>query len=314
MRALVFGGAGFVGSNLVRQLNENGAEDILVADNLSMGNQLEHFGVPVNLRIGDMTSSVWVENLVREFKPTIIYHLVANSDISASSLNPTLDINNTLISTVNLAQAVRLNPVKELVFSSSSAVFGDSSTVLSESSARTPVSAYGWMKFSSEIILQSLFEEGFVSRYLCVRFSNVTGELQTHGVVHDLVKKLTQDPMKLEVLGDGSQLKPYVYVSELVEAISSLVDASWNGMKTVNLGPIDQTSVSEIVDALLEISGLSPNVVFGKSRSGWEGDIPEYKFDLSAAREILGRVPFGSSSDAIRRSIEWELKQANGPS
>jgi UDP-glucose 4-epimerase len=279
-----------------------------------MGNQLEHLGVPVNLVIGDMTSSVWVEKIVREFKPTRIYHLVANSDIAASSLDPTLDINNTLISTVNLAQAVRQNPVKELVFSSSSAVFGDSSKVLSENSEKKPASAYGWMKFSSEIILQSVFEEGFVSRYLCVRFPNVTGELQTHGVVHDLVKKLTNDPMKLDVLGDGSQLKPYVCVSELVEAISSLIDAPWNGMKTVNLGPTDQTSVSEIVDALLDISGLSPNVVFGTSRSGWEGDVPEYKFDLSAAQEILGRVPFGSSSDAIRRSIEWELKKANGPS
>jgi UDP-glucose 4-epimerase len=314
MRALIFGGAGFIGSNLVRHLFDTGVEGVLVADNLSMGNKLEHLGIPVNLRVGDMTSSVWVENLVREFKPTRIYHLVANSDISASALDPSLDINNTLVSTVNLARAVRQNPVRELVFSSSSAVFGESSTVLSENSEKKPASAYGWMKFSSEIILQSVFEEGFVSRYLCVRFPNVTGELQTHGVVHDLVKKLAKDPMKLEVLGDGSQLKPYVYVSELVEAISALIDAPWNEMKTVNLGPADQTSVSEIVDALLEISGLSPNVVFGTSRSGWEGDVPEYKFDLSVAREILGRVPFGSSTDAIRRSIEWELKQANGPS
>lgn len=314
MRSLIFGGAGFIGSNLVRHLYDKGEEGVLVADNLSMGNQLEHLGIPVNLSIGDMTSSVWVENLVREFKPARIYHLVANSDISASALNPSLDINNTLISTVNLAQAVRQTPVKELVFSSSSAVFGDSSTVLSEVSEKRPASAYGWMKFSSELILESLFEEGFVSRYLCVRFPNVTGELQTHGVVHDLVKKLTKDPMKLEVLGDGSQLKPYVYVSELVEAISSLIDAPWNGMKTVNLGPIDQTSVSEIVDALLEISGSSPKVVFGTSRSGWEGDVPEYKFDLSLAREILGTVPFGSSEDAIRRSITWELKKDNGHS
>lgn len=309
MRALVFGGAGFIGSNLVRQLHENGAEDILVADNLSMGNKLKLLGVPINLNIGDMTSSAWVENLVREFKPTRIYHLVANSDISASALNPSLDIKNTLVSTVNLAQAVRQTPVKELVFSSSSAVFGDSYAVLSETSEKRPVSAYGWMKFSSELILESLFEEGFVSRYLCVRFPNVTGELQTHGVVHDLVKKLTKDPKRLEVLGDGSQLKPYVYVSELVEAISSLIDAQWSGMKTVNLGPIDQTSVSEIVDALLEISGLSPNVVFGTSRSGWDGDVPEYKFDLTVAREVLGTVPFGSSADAIRRSITWELNK-----
>lgn len=314
MRALIFGGAGFIGSNLVRQLSGNGAAEILVADNLSMGNQLEHLGIPVNLRIGDMTSSVWVEELVREFKPTRVYHLVANSDISASALNPILDVNNTLISTINLAYAIRKNPVSELVFSSSSAVFGDSLSVLSENSKKSPASAYGWMKFSSELILESLFEEGFVSRYLCVRFPNVTGELQTHGVVHDLVKKLMNNSKRLEVLGDGSQLKPYVYVTELVEAINSLIDASWDGMKTVNLGPVDQISVSEIVDALLDISGLSPDVAYGPTRLGWEGDVPEYKFDLSVAREILGKVPFGSSADAIKRSITWELEKVNGQS
>ena len=314
MKVLIFGGAGFIGANLVRQLYEIGFRDILVADNLSMGNQLEGIGLPIHLNIGDMTSSVWVEELVRDFKPTRIYHLAANSDISASALDPSLDVNNTLISTINLAHAIRKNPISELVFSSSSAVFGDSSSALSESSKKSPASAYGWMKFSSELILESLFAEGFVSKYLCVRFPNVTGELQTHGVVHDLVKKLKNNSTRLEVLGDGSQLKPYVYVTELVQAINALIDAPWDGMKNVNLGPVDQASVSEIVDALLDISGLSPDVVFGTNRSGWDGDVPEYKFDLSVAREVLGRVPFGSSADAIRRSITWELKKNNGQS
>jgi UDP-glucose 4-epimerase len=314
MRVLIFGGAGFIGSNLVRQLYENGTRDILVADNLSMGNKLEHLDLPILLNVGDMTSSAWVQGLVREFKPTSIYHLAANSDISASVLDPSLDIYNSLISTINLSYAIRNSPVQELVFSSSSAVFGNSSSVLTENSKKRPTSAYGWMKLSSELILKSLFEEGFVSKYLCVRFPNVTGELQTHGVVHDLVRKLTTNSKRLEVLGDGSQLKPYVYVTELVEAINSLIDAPWDGFMTVNLGPVDQTSVSEIVDALLDISGLSPDVVFGTSRSGWEGDVPEYKFDLSVAREILGKVPFGSSADAIRRSITWELKKDNGQS
>ena len=314
MRVLIFGGAGFIGSNLARQLYENGAKDILAADNLSMGNQLERLDVPARLNVGDMTSSVWVEELVRDFKPSRIYHLAANSDISASAQDPSLDINNTLISTINLAYAIRKNPVSELVFSSSSAVFGASLSVLSENSKKSPASAYGWMKFSSELILESLFEEGFVSKYLCVRFPNVTGELQTHGVVHDLVKKLKNNSKRLEVLGDGSQLKPYVYVTELVQAINALIDAPWEGMKNVNLGPVDQTSVSEIVNALLDISGLSPDVVFGRSRSGWEGDVPEYKFDLSVLRGILGKVPFGSSADAIRRSITWELEKDNGKS
>jgi UDP-glucose 4-epimerase len=312
MRALVFGGAGFIGANLVKALHEKGVKRILVGDNLSMGNKLAELNFPVNLHVGDMTSAKWVDELVKAFKPTRIYHLAANSDISASALDPSLDIRNTLMSTVNLAQAIRKSRVDELVFSSSSAVFGDSANVLSEDSPKKPASAYGWMKLSSEQILQTLAQEGFVSKYLCVRFPNVTGELQTHGVVHDLVKKLSQNPLRLEVLGDGSQLKPYVYVSELVDAINLLMDAPWEGIKTVHLGPRDQTSVSEIAAAIVEISGENPDVVFGTSRSGWEGDVPEYKFDLSRAEEILGSLPFGSSLAAIRRSIAWEIEKANG--
>jgi len=313
MKALVFGGAGFIGANLVKRLHETGVKDILVGDNLSMGNQLVDLGLPINLHVGDMTSAKWVDELVQDFKPTRVYHLAANSDISASAQDPSLDIRNTLMSTVNLAQAIRKSRVEELVFSSSSAVFGDSANVLSENSPKRPASAYGWMKFSSELVLQALAEDGFVSKYLCLRFPNVTGELQTHGVVHDLVKKLLQNPRRLEVLGDGSQLKPYVYVSELVDAINLLMDAPWEGIKTVHLGPRDQTSVSEIAAAIVEISGEDPDVVFGTSRSGWEGDVPEYKFDLSQAEEILGDLPFGTSLSAIKRSIAWEIEKANGP-
>jgi UDP-glucose 4-epimerase len=313
MRALVFGGAGFIGANLVKTLHEKGVKHILVGDNLSMGNKLADLGLPINLQVGDMTSAKWVDELVQDFKPTRIYHLAANSDISASALDPSLDTRNTLMSTVNLALALRMSHVEELVFSSSSAVFGDSVTVLSEDSPKKPASAYGWMKFASEQILQTLAEEGFVAKYLCVRFPNVTGELQTHGVVHDLVKKLSQNPRRLEVLGDGSQLKPYVYVSQLIDAINLLMDAPWDGIKTVHLGPRDQTSVSEIAAAIVEISGEDPEVVFGTSRSGWEGDVPEYKFDLSQAEEILGDLPFGTSLSAIKRSIAWEIEKANGP-
>lgn len=309
----MFGGAGFIGANLVKRLHETGIKDILVGDNLSMGNQLADLGLPINLHVGDMTSAKWVDELVQDFKPTRVYHLAANSDISASAQDPSLDIRNTLMSTVNLAQAIRKSRVEELVFSSSSAVFGDSANVLSENSPKRPASAYGWMKFSSELVLQALAEDGFVSKYLCLRFPNVTGELQTHGVVHDLVKKLLQNPRRLEVLGDGSQLKPYVYVSELVDAINLLIDAPWEGIKTVHLGPRDQTSVTEIAAAIVEISGEDPDVVFGTSRSGWEGDVPEYKFDLSQAEEILGDLPFGTSLSAIKRSIEWEIEKANGP-
>jgi UDP-glucose 4-epimerase len=111
----------------------------------------------------------------------------------------------------------------------------------------------------------------------------------------------------LEVLGDGSQLKPYALVSDLVLDIIRLLESDFSGGLSVNIGPDDQVTVSQIVNELVRESGLSPKVSFGESRAGWQGDVPEYMFDYSAAEKILGKLSFRKSLAAIRESVQWEL-------
>jgi UDP-glucose 4-epimerase len=307
VKTIIFGGAGFVGTNLAKALLEAGESELLIFDNLSMGNKLAAAGLVVETVAEDMTDFASVLKVLKSFRPERVFHLAANSDISASAINPSLDVENTLLTSVNLAAAIRQSPVRELVFSSSSAIFGESSVALSEESPKRPVSAYGWMKLASEVILQSLALDNIVSKYLCVRFPNVTGAFQTHGVVHDLVRKLRLSPDYLEVLGDGSQLKPYALVSDLVLDIIRLIESDFSGPLSVNIGPDDQTTVSQIVNELVRESGLRPKVSFGESRAGWKGDVPEYMFDYSTAEKILGKLSFRKSLDAIRESVRWEL-------
>ena len=308
LRTLIFGGAGFVGVNLVDSLLKQGSKEILVFDNFSMGDNLSRAGLIVDVVKGDMTSSEAVSRAIDDFYPERIFHLAANSDISASALDPSLDVRNTFLTTSTLAGALRRTKVKELVFSSSSAVFGEVNGPITEVTPLRPVSAYGWMKLSSELILRDLQRTGHVQKYLCIRFPNVTGRWQTHGVIHDLVKKLIAPSDSLEVLGDGSQLKPYSSVLDLVEAIVSLTAVEFTGELAVNIGPSDQITVSQIVNELLEISGLAPEVKFATERSGWRGDVPEYMFDLAKAESLIGKHLFRSSLTAIRESIKWELE------
>lgn len=303
MRNLIFGGAGFIGSNLASKLIEDG-QSVTVFDNLQMGNQLGE--LDCRLIVGDMVSQNSVREALLEFVPDRVFHLAANSDISASSSNPNLDIDNTLLSTVSLAGAIRETGVPvDLVFASSSAIYGEHNTKMAEDTPAKPISSYGWMKLASERILQQLASEGLVAKCLSARFPNVTGVNQTHGVVHDLVKKLKQDNTVLQVLGDGSQAKPYALASELVSNILRVHENQTWGFKAYNFSPADTITVRQIVSAIVEASGLEPQLQFGSEPVGWVGDINRYELDCSAVERDHGPLKFSSSEQAISASAKW---------
>lgn len=305
MTTLIFGGAGFIGANLITHLQSAG-EDVVVFDNLSMGNQVARANLDVSVVVSDMADYSAVLRTLKSVKPRRVFHLAANSDIAASAVNPKIDLRNTLGTTVQLAAALRACPAEEVVFASSSAVYGEVTGEITESTVTRPSSAYGWMKLASEEVLSELAKEVGFEKYLCVRFPNVTGKWQTHGVVRDLVRKLKASPSKLNVLGDGTQLKPYALAEDLVAAIEKVMSGGWSGILDLNLSPSSQTSVREIVSKLVETSGLSPQVEYGSSRAGWFGDVPEYSYDTSKAQDLIGDLGFRSSNDAISESVSWE--------
>lgn len=249
-RILIFGGAGFIGTNLVEKLQKEPSNQILVFDNLTLGNRLDKLSVKTNLVVADMTNDASVAEVLEKFQPDVIYHLAANSDIYSSSENPTIDIDNTLISTVVLSNALRQTTLKPtIIFASSSAVYGESPTSLSEKSKTSPISSYGWMKLASERVLEKLTYDGHVEKCLVVRFPNVTGNYQTHGVVHDLVKKLKSNNAQLDVLGNGSQSKPYALASELCLNFLKILNRNWSGFRVYNLAPTGKPAFQKLFNS-----------------------------------------------------------------
>jgi len=307
MRVAIFGGAGFIGTNIIELLSLEDDAELFCFDNLSAGNQLLRLNpMPkVSLWQGDMTIAKEVNEFVRTIKPHKIFHLVANSDIASASQDASLDYSKTFQTTCNLVNALSKNPLCELVFASSSAVYGPHKKSVIESADKNPISSYGWMKLASEVALTSAFEAGKISKLLITRFPNVTGKYQTHGVLFDLINQIRRSPDRLEVLGNGSQTKPYMDAQELSGIIFRLINTIEDGITTVNISTTDCVSVREIVEMILMRTQLNPEVIFQQSEAGWIGDIPSYQLEISQLRSLLPDWHPKSSIEAIRSGIEY---------
>lgn len=255
--------------------------------------------------IGDAQDAGLVAEVIGRVAPHTVYHLAANSDISAGVADASLDFGDTLMTTLAVRAALERQEIARLVFASSSAIFGVSDQPLGETSDQfpAPVSWYGKAKLASEYALESLSLVAPDLPILIVRFPNVVGPLATHGVVFDFVRKLLADPSRLDVLGDGNQTKPYVHVAELIDGIDYFADRLVPGITRVNLGPMDLVDVKGIVHEVSEALAVSPEVTYQDSPFGWPGDVPRYAFDTSLMRRE-GFTIDTTSRQAVRRAAE----------
>jgi UDP-glucose 4-epimerase len=297
---LIIGGSGFVGRNLARRLADEGRE-VVVLDRVpdSTGSFSGRFIE------GDAQDASLLIDVLADVQPDVVYHMAANSDISAGVADASLDFGDTLMTTIAVRTAIDRVPVGQLVFASSSAIFGVSDQPLSETSEAppAPVSWYGKAKLASEFALESLAAAHPDLPILVVRFPNVVGPLATHGVVFDFVRKLRRDPTRLDVLGDGNQTKPYVHVAELIDGIQFFAARRAAGITRINIGPPDLIDVKGIVTEVSGALELSPEVTYEDSPFGWVGDVPRYEFDTA----LMQREGFSiatTSRQAVRRAAE----------
>jgi UDP-glucose 4-epimerase len=297
---LIIGGSGFVGRNFARRLEIQGRDVVILDRNLDATESSEGRFIQ-----GDAQDAEFLKEVLTQVRPVNLYHLAANSDISAGVADASLDFGDTLMTTVAVRAAVSAVSVDRLVFASSSAIFGMSETPLGEESDRlpAPVSWYGKAKLASEYIFESLSAVQPGLSILMVRFPNVVGPLATHGVVYDFVRKLKANPFHLDVLGDGNQTKPYVHVAELINGIQYFADRLKPGVTRVNIGPPDLVSVREIVVEVCEALQVEPQVSYQDSPYGWPGDVPRYEFDTSKMRRE-GFAIDTSSRQAVRQAAE----------
>jgi len=310
LRISILGGAGFIGTNLAILLTQSGHK-VSIIDNLSLGNQIEKAGLNLKVEIGDISNPTVLMNFLETNAPQRVYHLAANSDIKNSAQDSNLDLNNTLLTTSSLVSCAQKMKIDELVFASSSAVYGESINALNEQSPKRPISPYGWMKLASENLLLQSADSGHIAKLLIARFPNITGHWQTHGVVFDFINQLKQDRDFLNVLGDGFQDKPYILASDLVSILELLINQGWSGTRTFNISPSSSTNVRKIVDLICKITDVSPQVNFGDTKGGWAGDVPSYRLDTALLQKEIPSLSFRSSDEAITEAIEWLWRRNN---
>ena len=193
---------------------------------------------------------------------------------------------------------MRRNGVKKLFFSSTSAIYGDKNgaNVSENTGDLRPVSYYGGAKLASEAFISSYTYMNDMET-LIFRFPNVIGPRLTHGVIFDFIRKLKNDPKRLEILGDGQQRKPYLYVLDLVDAIIKYSFRQGPGMEIYNIGVDSSTTVTRIADMVCNRLGLQDvEYQYTGGSGGWKGDVPVFQYDLSKIHSAGWRAEHDSDA------------------
>jgi UDP-glucose 4-epimerase len=313
MNILVAGGAGFIGSHLCDALLNKGNK-VIVADKLIMGAQnIEHLKNNDNFKFYEMelANQENVDRLFSENKIDAVYHMAANSDIQKGGKEPSIDFNDTLLTTRALLEGMRKADVKNLFFASTSAVYGEMpDVVLTEKTGGIkPVSYYGGAKLASEALISSYVSMCDMNTVI-FRFPNVIGPRLTHGAVFDFIRKLRRNPKELEILGNGTQCKPYIYVLDLVDVIVKLTEEFKPGEDVYNISVKSEgTTVTRIAEIVVDVLGLD-DVEFkytGGDR-GWKGDVPRFEYDISKVL-ATGWEPKYTSDEAVRQTVMDAVKE-----
>lgn len=255
--------------------------------------------------------------LMEEHRPDRVWHLAANSDISYGTKYTDFDLKGGTLVTYNVLEAMRRTGVPEIVFSSSGAVYGEPTVMPTpeDYGPILPISLYAASKVACETLITA-FAHNYDIRAWIFRFGNIVGPNPTHGVIHDFVLRLREEPTSLTVLGNGTQAKPYVHVEDCLDGMEFGVARAHDGVNYFNLAVPDQTSVREITDWTIEAMGIDRSAIdvqYGEGPRGWKGDVAQVKLDTGKLT-ALGWTPKLSSADAVRRSIREIVEQfRNGP-
>ena len=316
MNILVAGGAGFIGSHLIDSLLADG-HTVVCADKLIMGKQnISHLEGNLAFKFYEyeLADQNLVDRIFAENKIDAVYHLAANSDIQKGGKEPSIDFNDTFLTTRALLEGMRKANVKKMFFASTSAVYGEMLDIeLTETTGGLmPVSYYGGAKLASEAVISSYVSMCDMS-VVIFRFPNVIGPRLTHGVIFDFIKKLQKNPHELEILGNGTQCKPYIYVHDLVEAIVMLTKEFNPGEIVYNLSVNSEgTTVTKIAEIVVEELGLE-NVKFSYTGGdrGWKGDVPRFKYDISKVLST-GWTPRHTSDEAVRQTVRDAVAKKKG--
>ena len=305
MNILVTGAAGFIGSHLVDALLDRG-HHVIGVDNLSLGTRTNLCSVLDSPLFTLIERDVADEDFPVTFNPGCkidwVWHMAANSDIPAGVHDANVDFKDTFLTTFRILAWMKEHAVPRLAFASTSAIYGMRDKPIEEDSGPLlPISNYGAMKLASEGCI-SAAAEVWLGRADIFRFPNVIGSRATHGAIFDFVRKLRQNPAQLDVLGDGSQQKPYLHVANLVEAMLFIADHAQGKLNYYNVGPEDDVNVRFMAEEVVAQVAPGAKIAFGTGNRGWVGDVPKFRYSTAKLR-ALGWNAQMSSPDAVRLAV-----------
>lgn len=300
-RALVTGGAGFIGSNLADRLLADGVE-VVVYDNLSTGRR-EFVPAEAELVEADVLDR---DTLARALRGCdTVFHLQANADVRHGLERPRADLEQNTIATSNVLEAMREAGVRRIVFSSTGSVYGEPEVFPTPEDAPFPVqtSLYAASKLAGEGMLGA-YAHGFGFDALVFRFVSILGERYSHGHVIDFFNALRADPTRLRVLGNGQQRKSYLYVQDCVSGILTALAAHESGFAVYNLGTDESITVDESIATICAHLGVDPVLEHTGGIRGWAGDSPLIHLDTAKIR-ALGWEPTATIREAIVKTLEF---------
>lgn len=312
---VVTGCAGFIGSNLVDRLLADGHQ-VIGIDNFSTGQRrfLDASIPNPNFRLIEI-DLLDLDALKRAFAGgEAVCHLAANADVRFGTEHPRRDLEQNIIATYNVLEAMRANGIKKIAFSSTGSVYGDSPIVPTPEDGPFPIqtSLYGASKAAGEGLI-SAYCDGFGFQAFIFRFVSILGERYTHGHVFDFYQKLKVDPTRLLVLGNGKQRKSYLHVQDCIDAIMLAMDKVKDKVNILNLGVDSYCEVNDSIGWICEELGVKPILEYSGGDRGWIGDNPFIYLETKRIRALGWKPRFGIRDGVIQtvdylRANEWVLK------
>jgi len=302
----VTGCAGFIGSSLVDRLLAQG-HSVVGIDNFSTGQLRFLEGALQNnffrLIEGDLLD---LPNLIKALRECdFVCHLAANADVRFGTDNTRKDLEQNTIATYNVLEAMRLNGIKKIAFSSTGSVYGDAAVVPTSEDGPFPIqtSLYGASKLAGEGLIAA-YCEGFGFQSWIFRFVSILGERYTHGHVFDFYKKIKDDPFSLPVLGNGKQRKSYLYVQDCINAILLATAKATDKVNIFNLGIDGYCQVNDSIGWICKELGVEPKITYAGGDRGWIGDNP-FIFLETKRIQSLGWKPKVDIEQGVIKTVQY---------
>jgi UDP-glucose 4-epimerase len=315
---LITGGAGFIGSHLVDALTRIGKDcSIHVFDNLASGtlkNVRQHLHRSnFSFVEGDLLKPSDI-NKLKHNHYSLVFHLAANPEVKVGSIHPNIHFQQNIVATYNLLDHLRKTQNNyKIVFASTSTVYGDASKLPTPEtySPLNPISVYGATKLACEALITA-YSHTYGFNAVIYRLANIIGPRSEHGVIYDFIQKLKKNAEKLVILGDGTQTKSYLYVSDCIEAMLLGLERLTERIEVYNLGSDDQINVKTIAQIIIEEMGLknvklcfTGGVDGGR---GWKGDVKNMLLDIGKIKS-LGWEPKHNSKQAVKKTVRTFIQK-----